>query len=252
MKFKFLFILTILLCFASCKEDKFTLTKIEGKLIPITDSLEIDLAFDSIIKPFRDRLTEDMNTVLAYAPETYSKSDGAFNTAIGNLMADIIFEQSKGVFKTRTKHELDGVILNHGGIRSIISKGDITTKTAFEIMPFENSIVVVALKGQQIDSMMHYLASFKRAHPIQGFKLSIDKNYNILKSSVNGKAIDTAKTYYIATNDYLVNGGDNMRFFANNEGEYPLDYKIRNALIDYFKTVDTIHPVIDDRFIQIK
>ena len=124
MKLKFIFILLILLCFASCKEDKFILTKIEGKLIPVTDSLEIDPAFDSIIKPFRDRLTEDMNTVLAYAPETYSKTDGAFNTAIGNLMADIIYEQSKGVFKSRTNHELDGVILNHGGIRSIISKGD--------------------------------------------------------------------------------------------------------------------------------
>ncbi|TYB77378.1 hypothetical protein ES677_00775 [Bizionia gelidisalsuginis] len=251
MKFKILLIVLILLCFTSCKDEKFTLSKIEGKLIPVTDSLEIDPAFDSIIKPYRDRLNEDMNTVLSYAPETYSKSNGAFNTAIGNLMADIIFEQSKGVFKSRTNFELDGVILNHGGIRSIISKGDITTKTAFEIMPFENSIVVVALKGRQIDSMMQYLARFKRAHPIQGFKLSIDQEYNIVASSVNGKAIDTAKTYYVATNDYLVTGGDNMRFFADNEGEYPLDYKIRNALIDYFKKVDTINPIIDDRFIQI-
>lgn len=252
MKLKFLTLLLILICFSSCKEEHFTLTKIVGKQISITDSLEIDPAIDSIIKPYRERLTEDMNAVLSYAPETYSKSDGEFNTAIGNLMADIIFKQSKGVFKSRTNNELDGVILNHGGIRSIISKGNITTKTAFEIMPFENSIVVVALKGRQIDSMMHYLAQFKRAHPIQGFKLSIDKDYNIIESTVNGKVIDTARTYYVATNDYLITGGDNMRFFADNEGEYPLDYKIRNALIDYFKTVDTINPVIDDRFIQIK
>ncbi|WP_417236041.1 5'-nucleotidase C-terminal domain-containing protein [Bizionia paragorgiae] len=252
MKFKFLFLLLVLLCFSNCKEEKFTLTKIEGKQIPITDSLELDPTFDAVIKPYRDRLQEDMNLVLSYAPETYSKADGDFNTAIGNLMADIVYEQSKDVFKSRTSNDIDGVLLNHGGIRSIISKGNITTKTAFEIMPFENSIIVVALKGKQIDSMMHYLARAKRAHPIQGFKLSIDKDYNIVKALVKGKAIDTAKTYYVATNDYLVNGGDNMNFFARNEGEYPLDYKIRNALIDYFKKTDTINPIIDDRFIQIK
>ena len=41
----------------------------------------------------------------------------------------------------------DIVLLNNGGIRSIISKGPISEKTAFELMPFENSIVVVKLKG---------------------------------------------------------------------------------------------------------
>ena len=56
----------------------------------------------------------------------------------------------------------------------------------------------------------------------------------------------------MATNDYLYNGGGNMTFFKPNEGLYNLDYKIRNLLIDYFKKVDTINPVIDDRFIQIK
>jgi hypothetical protein len=40
-----------------------------------------------------------------------------------------------------------------------------------------------------------------------------------------------------------------MTFFQPNEGFYDLDYKIRNAMIDYFKKTDTINPVIDDRFI---
>ncbi|HMC02386.1 MAG TPA: hypothetical protein VKN14_15205, partial [Flavobacteriaceae bacterium] len=62
----------------------------------------------------------------------------------------------------------------------------------------------------------------------------------------------TTKTYYVATNDYLYSGGDNMTFFKPNDSLYDLNYKIRNALIDYFKKTDTIKPVIDDRFIQIK
>ena len=43
-----------------------------------------------------------------------------------------------------------------------------------------------------------------------------------------------------------------MRFFKPNDTVYYLNYKIRNTLIDRFNKVDTINPVIDDRFIQIK
>jgi hypothetical protein len=47
------------------------------------------------------------------------------------------------------------------------------------------------------------------------------------------------KIYYVGTNDYLSNGGDNMSFRKGIQ-TYDLDYKLRNILIDYFKEVDTI------------
>ena len=43
-----------------------------------------------------------------------------------------------------------------------------------------------------------------------------------------------------------------MRFFKPNDSVYYLDYKIRNAMIDYFKKADTINPKIDNRFTQTK
>ena len=64
--------------------------------------------------------------------------------------------------------------------------------------------------------------------------------------------IDFNKSYYVATNDYLISGGDGMDFFKASEEVIILDYKIRNALIDYFMKTDTISPVADDRFIQLK
>ncbi|AXO78851.1 hypothetical protein DZC78_00080 [Olleya aquimaris] len=246
-----LFLLAIM-SLASCKQETFSLTKIEGKQIPITDSIAIDKGIDSIIKPFRESVNKDMNAILSYAPETYSKNDGDLNTAIGNLMADAVLTQSDPIFNKRTGHNIDMVLLNHGGIRSIISKGNVTTRTAFQIMPFENSIVVVALKGQQIDSLTDYLSKSKRPHPISGLQLTLDKNYAITEALLNNEPIQKDKTYYVATNDYLYNGGDRMRFFKTNDSLYVLDYKIRNAMIDYFKSVDTIKPVIDNRFIQTK
>ena len=252
MKFKYFAILLIALSLYSCKKETFTLNKIEGKQINISDTLAVNQDIEGFIKPFRERINKDMDSVISYAPETYIKNDGEYNTAIGNLMADLVFEQGNLVFNKRTGKNIDAVLLNYGGIRSIISKGNITTRTAFEVMPFENSIVVVALKGNQIDSMTQYLSRAKKAHPISGLKLRLDKNLAITEALINKEPIEANKIYYVATNDYLYNGGDGMLFFKTNDTVYDLNYKIRNAMIDYFKKVDTIKPVIDDRFIQTK
>ena len=55
-------------------------------------------------------------------------------------------------------------MLNHGGIRTIIPKGNVTAKLAFEIMPFENSAIVVALKGVQILEIVNYIISEKKTN----------------------------------------------------------------------------------------
>lgn len=251
MRFTHFFFLLYIFIFFSCKELKLQLNKIEGSQIQITDSLSADAEIESFIKPFKEHIQKDLDSTLAYAVDTYSKSDGHLNTAIGNFMADAIYDEANPLFKSRTGQDTDMVLLNYGGIRSIISKGNVSTRTAFEIMPFENSIIVVALKGTQIDSMVTYLASRKTAHPISKMKLVVDKNFNVVEVTIKGEKINANKTYYLATNDYLYNNGDNMRFFRPNEGINVLNYKVRNALIDYFKKVDTISPVIDDRFIQI-
>jgi len=235
----------------ACRNESH-LYKIEGKQIPVTDSLETNAEIEAFIKPYREHVNNDLDSVLAYAVDTYSKSDGEFNTAIGNLMADAVYEQCNPIFKSRTGHDIDIVLLNHGGIRSIISKGNVTTKTAYEVMPFENSAVVVALKGKQVQELVDYLAKAKRANPISGLKLVLDKDFNVKSVSIKGKPFTINKTYFVATSDYLYDGGDNMDFFKTNDGVYTLDYKIRNVLIDYFKKKDTLNPTIDDRFIQLK
>ena len=253
MRFTHLIFLLNFLFFFGCKQQQLNLIKIEGKQITISDSLKLDSEIDAFIKPYREHIESDLDSVLAYAVDTYSKSDGVFNTAIGNLITDIVFSEANLVFNKRTGKNIDFVLLNHGGIRAIISKGNVTTRTAYEVMPFENSIVVVALKGDKIKNIIDYLITTRKAHPFSWqLKLVIDNDYNPIVVTINGHEIDPNKTYYIATSDYLYNMGDDMTFFQPNEGVYPLDYKIRNALIDNFKKVDTINPVIDNRFIQIK
>jgi len=252
MRFTHLFILLYFFIFSGCKQQKWHLSKIEGQQIAITDSLNLDSEIDNFIKPYRNHIQKDLDSVLAFSADTYSKTDGKFNTAIGNFMADAVYEETNPIFKKRTGKDIDMVLLNHGGIRSILPKGNITKRNAFQLMPFENSIVVVALKGKQIQALINYLSHSKRAHPISKLKLSLDENFNVVEAKIKGKEIVEDNIYYVATNDYLYNGGDHMSFFKPSDSLYVLNYKIRNALIDNFIKKDTIKPVQDDRFIQIK
>jgi 2',3'-cyclic-nucleotide 2'-phosphodiesterase (5'-nucleotidase family) len=243
-----LFILCILVCF-SCKVH---ISKIEGKRLDINDSLETVKDIEDYIRPYREHVNKDLDSVLAYAVDTYTKRDGEFNTAIGNLFADATMEQAEIVFNKRTGKHIDLVLLNHGGIRSIISKGPITTRTAYQIMPFENSLIVLTLKGAQLKELITYLQKAKRAHPIAGLNIVLDKDYNLKVATLNGEPIDYSKTFNVLTNDYLYGGGDGMDFFKTNDSLYNLDYKVRNSLIDHFKKYDTIAPVIDKRFIRLQ
>ena len=250
MNLKTLIIFALLFSVFSCKKEITYLTKIEGKNIDITDSLETVKSIDNFVKPYRDHINKSLDSVLAYSVETYAKNDSELNTAIGNFLADLVFDQANPIFNKRTGKNIDFVLLNHGGIRSIISKGNVTTRTAFEVMPFENSLVVVDLKGVQVKELLDYLARNKRAHPISKLHLAIDNNNNIVEAAIDEKPIDLDKNYFVCTNDYLVNGGDRMDFFKIHDSIYALDYKVRNAMIDYLKKVDTINPVRDNRFIQ--
>lgn len=244
------FIFFLLLVSWSCKETPFHKSSSKSDILPISEHITVDDSIEQYILPYRTHLNKTLDSTLAYAPETYSKKDGDLNTAIGNFMADVVFEKGNPIFKSRTGFEIDGVLLNHGGIRSVISKGNISSRTAFEVMPFENSIVVAALKKEQLEDLLIYLAREKKAHPIANMSLQLNSLNKVKHFSINQKPLED-KTYYIATSDYLANGGDSMDFFTKADTIYNTNYKIRNALIDYFKTVDTISPKIDNRFIKV-
>jgi len=244
-------IIMIISLILSCNNSRI-LVNTDGKNISINREIEPVKQVEDIINPYKLNLDKTMNKVLSFSVDNYSKNDGDYNTAIGNLMADAVLELTNPVFKNKTEKNIDMVLLNHGGIRSILPKGKVTTKTAYKLMPFENSVVVTALKGSVVFEMINYLKISNKAHPISGLELVINANDSYKKIQIGGKAVDSEKLYYIATSDYLYKGGDQMEFFKKSDTLYKLNYKIRNVLLDYFSIHDTLNPEADQRFIKLK
>ena len=234
--------------FLSCSQQKIVVTKIEGKQININNTAELTPSVETFIKPYRENIEKDLSEILAFAPQNIDKT-GEWQSSIGNLLADVVLDKGNPILKSRKNVSIDFCLLNHGGIRAIIPKGNVTARTAFEIMPFENSLIIVAMKGSDILEIPTYIIKEKKPHPLSGMTFTIDKNNLANNILIQGKPINENKTYYVATSDYLANGGDNMTFFKKNSDKINLDYKLRNILIDYFKTVDTIPLVLNKRII---
>jgi 2',3'-cyclic-nucleotide 2'-phosphodiesterase (5'-nucleotidase family) len=239
----------------SCSRPVYTVTKIEGKQLPvdvtattITDN-KLNNTIEKYILPYRSRINKDLDSVLAYCPITLDKKAINLQSTMGNMMADVVLEYGNKVFKKREGKIISICILNNGGIRAILPKGNVSARNGFEIMPFENSLVVIALRGNQIKELISYFVKEKQPHPLAGLTFTIDKNKEAKNILIQGKALENEELYYVGTNDYLANGGDNMTFFSKGEHTYDLDYKLRNILIDYFKAVDTVTAKQDNRII---
>jgi 5'-nucleotidase len=114
-------------------------------------------------------------------------------------------------------------------------------------MPFENNYVVAELSGEKMVALINYLINSNKAHPVsKQFRLSITKNGYTL--AINNKPFDREKSYFVLTTDYLQSGGDRMDFFKNPIKLYPIDYKMRHAIMDEFKSLDTLKSRLDGRF----
>ncbi|WP_338410282.1 5'-nucleotidase [uncultured Flavobacterium sp.] len=224
----------------SCKSKNYYNYKAEGQRININEKYSSDSIFDNYITPYRVRITKDLDSVLAFCPETLEKNKGKWETNIGSFLANVTFELSNKIFELRENKSIDFCLLNHGGIRSTIPKGKVTTRTAFNVMPFENSIIIIGLTGNEIKILAKYIINEKKPHPLHGLKIYINSKSEIRKIEINEEPLDNDKLYYIATSDYLANGGDSMTFFRDSKIKFDIDYKIRNLLIDYFKKVDTL------------
>ena len=241
----------LVVAMSSCK-DALRVSSSAYDRIAVDAAAEADPDLEEFIAPYRNRIKAEMDKNLSYNLHPMFKTDSPYNTAIGNMMADAVLELAAPIFESRYNKQIDAVLLNYGGIRAGIGKGPVTTRTAYQIMPFENMVVVAELDGKQVKEMIAYLSQSNKAHPIANMKLRFDDKAEVLDQYINGNAFDENQTYHVATSNYLVEGGDNMLFFLKANRVYDIDYKLRNLFIDYFVQQDTINYTSDDRLTKLK
>jgi 2',3'-cyclic-nucleotide 2'-phosphodiesterase (5'-nucleotidase family) len=184
---------------------------------------------EAIISPYRDSLDYVMNEVLCQSANEFIINRPESN--LGNWASDVLLECARAQYNGT----IDAAMFNTGGLRTALPTGNITRGKIFELMPFDNELVLVTLPYNEVREMLTYLA-VKGGEPVSEIQLKIkDGTYNQVR--IGNKELEE-RSYVILTNDYLSNGGDKMYFFTEGRrlNRTPLDIKVRDVVIDYCRS----------------
>lgn len=249
MKFNLIVLIITFLSY-SCTNNKSSLIKVSTeKNIKIIDSINNN-DLELIINPYRKEI-KTLEKVIGYSKGSYSVRDSELESTLGNLIADILYNEISVVFKNLESKELDFALFNFGGIRGTLNKGEITQHDLFTIMPWKNSATIVKITGKKVLELVEYINYENLAHPSAGLNI-VFKNNDITNISIKENEFDVSKNYYVLTSNFLQEGGDKMVFFANPIELYSLDLNLREVLIKYIQSKKEIIGKLDNRIIRLK
>ncbi|MBK8312218.1 MAG: 5'-nucleotidase C-terminal domain-containing protein [Chitinophagaceae bacterium] len=205
----------------------------------INDSLKKDTALISFLAPYKANVNMLMSEVVGHVEIDMEKKIP--ESELGNFLTDAYLHMAKEKYKTH----VDAAIMNYGGIRlHQLLAGYITRGSVFEIMPFDNLLILQKIKGTVLQQFLDHTASLG-GWPVAGISMQI-KNKKAVHVLIGGNPLDPEKIYTIANSDYVANGGDNS-FMLKDIPQLSNGYLMRDAIFDYIKYLKGIGKNIDTK-----
>ena len=225
--------------------------------VPRGQALYTTLQIDSTIidnpdyvrlyEPYKKQLEIEMDRVVGHAAIDLTKSGEDPETRLGNFFADALLAEAR-----KRIPDADFSFGTKGGLRTELPRGPITIGRLFELMPFENEIVVLEISGKDVQALARFIAA-DGGQPVSGIRMEIDQG-NATDIRIDGNPIDTSRNYKLVTYDYLANGGDHVRGLGRPLNRIDLGIKVREALIDYISEAarkgDRINTQLDGRIVR--
>ena len=223
-------------------------------------------AIQPIIKKYKDSADEVMNQEISYTAVELHRNfrNPGIDSMAGDWFADAMRRQSK----------TDIGVQNSGGVRTSIAAGKITYRDIYQIMPFDNTLVVTELTGKQVFDMVNDSIHLKGGNPSTTLQFSglraewkivnadgADRT-EVIKVELCGKTCDSANPvfspvdfsakYRVATNNYLVGGGNGGKIIGQGKVVEDNERVLRDYLIDDLKANPVKAAPIGPRLVQVK
>ncbi|MBN1756340.1 bifunctional metallophosphatase/5'-nucleotidase [bacterium] len=201
-----------------------------------------DPVLDSLLNTLQGEVEAGFDEVVGYTTGIITRGDAASNYA-GYLVCDAMRENAG----------TDFAISNLGGVRAEIPGGEVTLRDLFNVMPFDNSIVVVAAPGSLMVKIFSRVASKHQGLLISGGKLFFDpkahQEASIVKVEVEGQTMKDDIIYTLAVSDYLIDAY-NLRYLEGFSHEIMNHtyVTIRDALTEYFRKHSPLSPEVSPRW----
>ncbi|GLR78954.1 5'-nucleotidase C-terminal domain-containing protein (plasmid) [Azospirillum oryzae] len=215
-----------------------------------------DPAVETVVEGYTKRLDSDLAAVIGTtATELDSRKDvvRSREASMGNLIADALRDALKA----------DVAITNGGGIRADAlhpAGSTLTRKDIFAELPFGNVGVLVEMSGQDlISTLEHGVGKVEekagRFPQVSGLTMTYDPKApagrRVTSVMVGGKPLDPQATYRVATNDYMLKGGDGYAAFPRAKVIVDASGAVLLATIvmNYVEAKKTVAPAVDGRIV---
>ena len=217
------------------------------KVVPTVDAVyntKSEIIEDPTTKASFDKFSEELNPIMS---EVVGKTDielthdrknpDSYVSVLGYLISDII------------RKDVDAQIgvVNSGGVRVNIPKGDITMGKMYEVLPFDNTIIKTTLTGEQLKRVLNNGIANESIGWVEtaGVQVEIDlsKPFGDRINNIyleNGEKVEMDKEYTVATIDFIFDGGDKYDF-SGAKDTVNTYVPMRDVVVDYLKSSGNIN-----------
>jgi 2',3'-cyclic-nucleotide 2'-phosphodiesterase (5'-nucleotidase family) len=228
-------IFVFLVVAVSCKAPKPVL--VAGENIPVQKTTTADSTAWYFLKPWRDSVQTSMQEVIGLSDTAYFPGLPGGN--LNNLVADMVMQYAQKFMTDSLGFPPHMCLLNRGGLRNTLPKGNITARDIFEMMPFENELVFLKISGRCMDSVLNRIAAIGGA-AVSGLDLEIGNKQYFL-AEIAGMRYDSRREYWIATSDYVAKGGDGFGMLPGAILRINTGKKLRDIVSDGIRSETKSH-----------
>lgn len=221
--------LLLLLALPLTAQDPPKLLRAESR--PVTEAVAEDPDLAKVIEPLKAELKASFGQVLTEAPNGLFRGRGQEENALGYWVADLMRQRAEAMLGVPVKF----AVTNGGGIRANLRPGSVRIGDIYEVMPFENELVIAEFTGAEIVQIVKEGIQRRAGEPSSGIKASVTgspENPVYTITWADGRPIDPQEKVKVATSDYLASSGDGTATIRKGRNLFTTGLPLRQLLLD--------------------
>lgn len=220
-----------LISLSSCQpaEKKSTIAVSRTEMTAEWDNAPNDKA-TAVFAPYKAKVDSIMDPIVGKS--AIDMSAGRPEGLLSNLIADVLRNSTVPY----SGQPADIGIINVGGIRNSLGVGDISYRTIYEILPFENSLCILSLMGKDVKDLIQSIMK-SGGEGLSNIQVVVNKDMDVMDLKIGKKPVKDNQLYSIATVDYLAEGNERMQAFQRAEKRTCIkEATIREIFLEYIKS----------------
>lgn len=203
----------------------------------LMEPLEKDAGLLELLTPYVEKVDEELSVVIGTAVGAFTdEKNRTDDNPLCNMVCDAM----------RIESGADVFLQNGGGVRAGIGEGEISKADIYQTMPFDNSVQLFDITGEQLMEVFNFAATVPNGKGafLQVSGVTFTLNYKTQQAEdvmINGEPIDLTKTYRAGTNSFVKTGGDGYTMLVDkNENFYETSLFQRDMIISYIENVGEV------------